>query len=89
MKRSALLTSLAATVVLALSGCGADEDPLASDSGDGGDSGSGGGAVVIGSANFPESALLAEIYAGALGAAGVETETKLNIGSREVYLKAL
>ena len=88
MKRSALLTSLAATAVLALSGCGAEEDPLASDGGDGSDTGTS-GPVVIGSANFPENALLAEIYAGALEAAGVETETKLNIGSREVYLKAL
>jgi osmoprotectant transport system substrate-binding protein len=61
---------------------------LASDGGDSSDSDSG-GSVVIGSANFPENALLAEIYAGALEAAGVETETKLNIGSREVYLKAL
>ena len=89
VKRTALLTSLAATAVLGLAGCGGgEEDPLASDGGDSSDSG-GGGSVVIGSANFPENALLAEIYAGALGAAGVETETKLNIGSREVYLKAL
>jgi len=87
VKRTALLTSLAATAVLGLAGCG-DEDPLASDSGDGGDSGSA-TSVVIGSANFPENALLAEIYAGALEGAGVTTETKLNIGSREVYLKAL
>jgi osmoprotectant transport system substrate-binding protein len=88
VKRTALLTSLAATAVLGLAGCGGgEEDPLASDGGD--SSESGGGSVVIGSANFPENALLAEIYAGALEAAGVETETKLNIGSREVYLKAL
>jgi osmoprotectant transport system substrate-binding protein len=88
VKRTALLTSLAATVVLGLAGCGGgDDDPLASDGGDSSDSG--GGEVVIGSANFPENALLAEIYAGALDAAGVETATKLNIGSREVYLKAL
>lgn len=90
MKRTALLTSLAATVALGLAGCGSDDgDPLATDGGDGSDSGSDSGEVVIGSANFPENALLAEIYAGALDAAGVETETKLNIGSREVYLKAL
>jgi osmoprotectant transport system substrate-binding protein len=89
VKRTALLTSLAATAVLGLAGCGGDEDPLASDGADSADSGGGGSEVVIGSANFPENALLAEIYAGALEAAGVETETKLNIGSREVYLKAL
>ena len=89
MKRTALLTSLAATAALGLAGCGGDtgEDPLAT--GGGGSENGDGGSVVIGSANFPENALLAEIYSGALEAAGVETETKLNIGSREVYLKAL
>ena len=89
VKRTALLTSLAATVALGLAGCGSDDgDPLATDGGDGSDAGDS-GEVVIGSANFPENALLAEIYAGALEAVGVETDTKLNIGSREVYLKAL
>ncbi len=43
------------------------------------------GAVVIGSANFPENEVLAEVYALALQKAGVKVSTKLNIGSREVY----
>ncbi|HEX4092235.1 MAG TPA: ABC transporter substrate-binding protein [Trebonia sp.] len=49
---------------------------------------SGGGAsgsVVVGSANFPESELLAEIYAIGLTDKGVKASTKLNIGDREVY----
>jgi osmoprotectant transport system substrate-binding protein len=49
---------------------------------------SGGGAsgsVVVGSGNFPESELLAEVYALALQDKGVKATTKLNIGSREVY----
>jgi len=49
---------------------------------------SGGGAsgsVVVGSANFPESELLAEVYAIALQDKGVKATTKLNIGDREVY----
>ena len=49
---------------------------------------SGGGAsgtVVVGSANFPENEVLAEVYALALQKAGVNVSTKLNIGSREVY----
>ena len=33
--------------------------------------------------------MLAEIYAGALEAKGVKVTTKPNIGSREVYIKAL
>jgi osmoprotectant transport system substrate-binding protein len=43
------------------------------------------GSVVVGSANFPENEVLAEIYALALQKAGVKVTTKLNIGSREVY----
>jgi osmoprotectant transport system substrate-binding protein len=43
------------------------------------------GAVVVGSANFPENELLAEIYALALQAKGVKVTTKLNIGAREAY----
>ena len=43
------------------------------------------GSVVVGSANFPENEVLAEIYALALQKAGVKVSTKLNIGSREVY----
>lgn len=70
-------------IALALTACGG-----------GGDSGgnpleqkSGGGAasVVVGSANFPESQLLGEIYAQALQAKGVTVTKKFNIGSREVY----
>ena len=47
------------------------------------------GSIVIGSANFPESALIANIYAAALTAKGVDATTQLNIGERAVYLKAL
>jgi osmoprotectant transport system substrate-binding protein len=43
------------------------------------------GTVVIGSANFPENELLAEIYALALSAKGVKVTDKFNIGAREVY----
>jgi osmoprotectant transport system substrate-binding protein len=47
--------------------------------------GSGSGSVVIGSANFPEDEVLAEVYALALQKKGVKVTTKLNIGAREVY----
>lgn len=43
------------------------------------------GTVVIGSANFPENEVLAEVYALALKAKGVNVTTKLNIGAREAY----
>lgn len=69
---------------LALAGCAGD--PLANDdTGSDGDSST----IAIGSANFPESELLAEIYAQALEAAGVEVTRSFNIGARELYLAAL
>ncbi|WP_420120147.1 ABC transporter substrate-binding protein [Nakamurella sp.] len=84
---------LAALLTVAACG-GGSSDPLATTSAaaSGGASASGsagGGKIVIGSANFPESALLANIYAAALTKAGVEASTNLNIGSREVYIKAI
>lgn len=45
--------------------------------------------IIVGSADFPESQLLANIYAKALAAKGIKVETKLSIGSREVYIPAL
>ena len=45
--------------------------------------------IVVGSANFPESEILADIYAGALKAKGITVSTKLNIASRETYVPAL
>ena len=48
-------------------------------------SGAASGTVVVGSANFPENEVLAEVYALALQAKGVKATTKLNIGAREVY----
>jgi osmoprotectant transport system substrate-binding protein len=70
--------ALAATAAL-LAGCSSSDDksdPLAEDqpSGD---------TVVIGSNNFAESILLADIYGEALKAKGVEVTYKPNIGSRE------
>ena len=44
---------------------------------------------MVGSANFTESQIIAEIYSQALAAKGIESSTKLDIGSREVYIKAL
>jgi osmoprotectant transport system substrate-binding protein len=74
------------TAALALTACGANSDPQGEPEST---ASAAGGSVVIGSADFPESQVIAEIYAGALEAAGVEATTKLNIGSREIYYTAL
>lgn len=72
--------------LLSVAACGGGGDPLATGS-DNSESDS--GTIVVGSADFTESALLAEIYAGALEAEGVDVEKTLNIGSREAYIPAL
>lgn len=95
-RRLAGLAAVGTAAALALTACGGSSDPLsgggtsaASTTAASGSAGGGGGSLVIGSANFPESALLANIYAEALATNGVQATTNLNIGSREVYLKAL
>jgi osmoprotectant transport system substrate-binding protein len=47
------------------------------------------GSLIIGSADFTEDELLADIYADALQAKGVSVTKKLNIGERAVYWKAM
>jgi osmoprotectant transport system substrate-binding protein len=86
MKRviAGLATALAAT--LAVSACGSS-DPLAEDKPTGGSGSS--DSVTIGSANFPESQLLAEIYAQALEAKGVTVTRQFDLGSREKYMDGL
>ncbi|WP_314323227.1 ABC transporter substrate-binding protein [Paenarthrobacter ilicis] len=75
-------------MALALSACGGS--PLASPSTSAPDgSAAAGGSLVVGSADFPESQVIAEIYVGALNAAGVTATSKPNIGSREIYVKAV
>ena len=45
--------------------------------------------LTVGSANFPENVILADIYAEALKAQGASITTKLDIGSRNKYYPAL
>ncbi|GGM11711.1 glycine/betaine ABC transporter substrate-binding protein [Streptomyces fumigatiscleroticus] len=63
-----------------LAGCSSSDDggddPLAGDK-------ASGGTVVVGSNNFAESILIADIYGEALKAKGVKVSYKPNIGSRE------
>ena len=47
------------------------------------------GSLTVGSADFTESALLADIYADALQSKGVTITKKLDIGERSVYWKAM
>jgi osmoprotectant transport system substrate-binding protein len=76
-------------LAVALSACGGSSDPLATSPAAGAATSGAGAALVVGSADFTESQIIAEVYAGALNAAGVTASTKPNIGSREVYFKAV
>ena len=88
MKRSLIARiAVVATAALALAACGGGgSDPLQN-------GGSGGAAsgdtVVIGSANFTESQIVANIYAQALQAKGVKVDLRPPIGSRETYYPAI
>ncbi|MFF0199946.1 ABC transporter substrate-binding protein [Streptomyces sp. NPDC005017] len=80
-RRGAAAALFAVTAVL-VAGCGSsddgtDDNPLA-----GGDKPAG-DTVVVGSNNFAESTLLADIYGEALKAKGIKVTYKPNIGSRE------
>lgn len=77
MRGAALLLAAALT----LTACGGDTDPLS-------DSGGSAETLVIGSADFPESLALAEVYRQALAAKGIKAETK-KAGTREAYYKSL
>ena len=84
VKRGALV-GIALSAAVSLAACGSSgssnssggSNPLASSAPK--------GSVVVGSANFPENELLAEIYSLALTAKGVKVTNKFNIGDREVY----
>lgn len=70
-----LITALTLTAC----GGGSDDNPLT------GDTGGDGKSIVVGSANFPENQLLAEIYSQALEEKSLKVTRKFDIGAREVY----
>jgi len=79
---------MTATAVFARTACGGGSDPLAENAGAAASGGSS-DAVTVGSADFPESQVIAELYAGVLRDAGVTVETKPGIGAREAYVGAV
>lgn len=95
MHRTRTLTLTAATAVtaLTLAACGGGSDNPLDSSGDASGaapaSSAPKGTISVGAANFPESQLLADLYAAALNAHGIKATTGDPIGAREVYLKAL
>lgn len=81
----AALTAASVAAALVLTGCATGDQALSG----GNAGGSAGEEIIIGSADFSESQLIATIYSLALQDAGVEVKEQFNIGSREVYIAAL
>jgi osmoprotectant transport system substrate-binding protein len=77
-------TAVAACLALLLAACGGGNDAL-----EGGSQQNGGSTVTVGSTNFPEQLILAQMYAAVLEKAGVKVDTRLNLGAREVVFPAL
>jgi osmoprotectant transport system substrate-binding protein len=75
--------------MLALTACGGSSNPLGSGSNVPSGTPSASDGIVIGSANFPESQLLGQIYWQALTDKGIKASQKANLGSREVYFPAI
>jgi osmoprotectant transport system substrate-binding protein len=84
IRNTTALGGLSVVVALLTGACGGD-DPTETDTGGAAPADT----IVVGSANFPENVLLANIYAEALRSEGSKVETKLNIGSRETYIPGL
>jgi osmoprotectant transport system substrate-binding protein len=74
---------MAACLALALAACGGD-DAL-----DNGSQQNQQSSITIGSTNFSEQLILAQMYAAVLEKAGVDVQTRLNLGAREVVFPAL
>ncbi len=104
MKRSYALLAALLGFVMALTACGSSGSsnktttpPAASSSSSSSESSSAPatglptepGSITVGSAGFTENVLLADIYADAMSAKGVNVTKHLNIGERPIYIKAL
>ncbi|WP_119292846.1 ABC transporter substrate-binding protein [Streptomyces sp. YIM 130001] len=90
MNRRTLLGGLLATAsVPALASCSSGITSLDGDGGGGSGGGSSKSGLTIGTANFTENQILGYLYAAALGAAGVKTEVRANLGTREILIPAL
>jgi osmoprotectant transport system substrate-binding protein len=74
-------SALAASLAVALAACVGSSTPAEDARGD--------DAITVASFNFPESVLLAEIYAQAIEGAGIRVERQPSLGTRELVMPAL
>ena len=76
--RSGVLGAILVALALLAAACGSGEDATKD-----------GPTITVGSANFSENALVAEIYAQVLEGEGYSVDRNLNVGARAVYAVAL
>ncbi|NYJ30530.1 ABC transporter substrate-binding protein [Galbitalea soli] len=76
--------AIAAVTAVLLAGCSSSSSTLSGNSGTKAKT-----SIVVGSANFSENEILADIYGQALAANGYHVSYKLNIGARAAYVPAL
>ena len=81
-RRSFLGLSSLSAGILGLSACGLSGETAFGE-------GSASSTVIVGSADFTESQIIAEIYAAALNKRGIDAKTQPAIGAREAFIGAL
>jgi len=90
MTRINRLGAAVAAAALLLVGCSSGSNPLSTPQATGSAPSSAAVTTVkVGSANFAESEIVAELYAQALEAKGVTVQRTMKIGARDAYLQAL
>lgn len=93
MKTCRRLVVLLIALALVGAACGSDDGGSTTANGASGSTGGGSAltapTITVGSADFAESSLVASMYAQVLEHAKYKVKTKLDVGAREVYFKAL
>lgn len=90
MNRRTLLGGLfAAATIPALAACSSGITSLEGEGSADTGGGSSADGITIGTANFTENQILGYLYAAVLGAAGIKTTVRPNLGTREILIPAL
>ena len=91
--RAMFALALASMLALGVAACGSDNESSSTTGATGQliqkNSANGKTTITVGSKNFTEEYVLGQIYAQALEAAGYKVNTKLNLGSETIALKAI
>ena len=76
-------------LLLLVGACATGDGGGLSDGGDASEGGEASGPITVGSTDFSEQLIVAEMYRGALEAAGIEADDAYNLGAREIVEPAL